>query len=202
MQPTTPTMFAEVPLPQPNENRFSHDSRLYVEFYRKPVLHEAQSREAGRAIYVETDYIRIHTPGDKSSVIDKPINALDIQRFGDRYNKWKAGQEEAVTGTPLTALPGITPAKAEEYKFFKIITVEQLADAPDNLGQKFMGFQQDKSRAKAFMQVAANNAPIEKMNEELQKRDAQIEEMRAMIEALQAQAKPSKRNVAATADAE
>lgn len=202
MQPTTPTVFSEVPLPQPNESRFSHDARLYIEFYRKPVQHEAKSREAGRAIYEEVDYIRIHTPGDKSSVIDRPVNALDIQRFADRYNKWKAGQAEAVIGTPLTALPGMTPAKAEEYKFFKIVTVEQLADAPDNLGQKFMGFQQDKSRAKAFLEVAANNAPIEKMNEELQKRDAQIEEMRAMIEALQAQAKPSKRNVAATADAE
>lgn len=202
MQPTTPTVFSEVPLPQPNESRFSHDARLYIEFYRKPVQHEAKSREAGRAIYEEVDYIRIHTPGDKSSVIDRPVNALDIQRFADRYNKWKAGQAEAVIGTPLTALPGMTPAKAEEYKFFKIVTVEQLADAPDNLGQKFMGFQQDKSRAKAFLEVAANNAPIEKMNEELQKRDAQIEEMRAMIEALQSQAKPSKRNVAATADAE
>jgi hypothetical protein len=177
------------------------DSKLYIEFYRKPVMHHAKSKDAGRAIYDEVDYIRIHTPGDKSSVIDKPITALDIQRFSDRYNKWKAGQAEAVTGTPLTALPGITPSKAEEYKFFKIVTIEQLADAPDNLGQKFMSFQQDKTRAKAFMEVAANNAPIEKMNEELQKRDQVIEDMQAQLEALKAQIKP-KRQVAATADAE
>jgi hypothetical protein len=192
-------MFPEIPIPQPDENRYAHDARLYVEFYRKPVQHEAQSREAGRAIYVEVDYIRIHTPGDKSSVIERPVDALDSQRFADRYAKWKAGQEEAVSGTPLTALPGMTPAKAEEYKFFKIVTVEQLADAADNLGQKFLGFQQDKARAKAFIQVAANNAPIEKMNEELQKRDAEIENLRLMVEALQAQAKPAKRAVAAEA---
>ena len=201
MQPTTPTVFDDIPLPQPNESRYAMDSKLYIEFYRKPVMHHAKSKDAGRAIYDEVDYIRIHTPGDKSSVIDKPITALDIQRFSDRYNKWKAGQAEAVTGTPLTALPGITPSKAEEYKFFKIVTIEQLADAPDNLGQKFMSFQQDKSRARAFMQVAANNAPIEKMNEELQKRDQVIEDMQAQLEALKAQIKP-KRQVAATADAE
>jgi hypothetical protein len=94
-------------------------------------------------------------------------------------------------------------SKVEEYKFFKIITVEQLADANDNLGGKFMSFQQDKQRAKAFMEVAANNAPIEKMNAELQKRDAEIENLRTMVEALQASAKPAKRNVApATADVE
>ncbi len=198
MQPTTPTDFSQIPLPQPNESRFAMDNRLYVEFYRKPVQHEAQSREAGRAIYVEVDYIRIHTPGDKTSVIDKPVTALDIQRFGDRYNKWKAGQAEAVVGTPLTALPGMTPAKAEEYKYFKIVTVEQLADAPDNLGQKFMSFQQDKQRAKAFMEVAANNAPIERMNEELQKRDAVIEDLKTRLDALSAAAaKTAKRNAVA-----
>lgn len=199
MQPTTPTVFPEIPIPQPDESRFAHDSRLVVEFFRKPVHMEAKSREAGRAIYEEVDYLRIYTPGDKSSVIERPVNVLDEQRFADRYSKWKAGQEQAIMGTPITVLPGMTPAKAEEYRYFKIFTVEQLAEAPDNVGQKFMSFQQDKQRARAFMQVAANNAPIEKMNEELEKRDAQIEEMRAMIEALQAQAKPSKRSVAAEA---
>lgn len=199
MQPTTPTVFSDIPLPQPNENRFTHDSRLVVEFYRKPVHMAFKSNEAGRAIYEEVDYIRIYTPGDKSSIIDKPITPLDIQRFGDRYNKWKAGQEDAVSGTPLTALPGMNPAKVEEYKYFKILTVEHLAEAADNLGQKFIGFQQDKARAKAFLDVAANNAPIEKMNEELQKRDVEIENLRMMVEALQAQAKPAKRAVAAEA---
>lgn len=199
MQPTTPTVFSEIPLPQPNENRFTHDSRLVVEFYRKPVHMAFKSNEAGRAIYEEVDYIRIYTPGDKSSIIDKPITPLDVQRFGDRYNKWKAGQEDAISGTPLTALPGMNPAKVEEYKYFKILTVEHLAEAADNLGQKFIGFQQDKARAKAFLDVAANNAPIEKMNEELQKRDVEIENLRMMVEALQAQAKPAKRAVAAEA---
>jgi uncharacterized coiled-coil protein SlyX len=180
-------------MPQPDETRFAMDNKLYVEFYRKPVQHDGKSREAGRAIYEEVDYIRIHTPGDKSSVIERPVSAMDAQRFADRYAKWKAGQEQAVIGTPLSALPGMTPAKVEEYKYFKIITVEQLADAADNLGQKFMSFQQDKRRAKAFMEVAANNAPIEKMNEELQKRDQLIEDMQAQLEALKAQIKPAKK---------
>lgn len=196
--PTTPTIFEEPnDFAKPDETRFSADSKLYVEFYRKPVLQPGKSREAGRAVYEEVDYVRIHVPGDKSSVIERPVSQQDQFRFADRYAKWKAGQEEAVTGTPLSALPGMSPSKVEEYKFFKIITVEQLAEANDNLGGKFMSFQQDKQRAKAFMEVAANNAPIEKMNEELQKRDAEIENLRTMVEALQAQAKPAKRNMVA-----
>jgi hypothetical protein len=198
MQPTTPTMFDEpTHLARPDESRYAHDARLYVEFSREPVMHPGKSREAGRAVYEERDFIRIHVPGDKTSVIHRQVTEQDAQRFADRYAKWKAGQAEAVTGTPLSSLPTMTPSKVEEYKFFKITTVEQLADANDNLGQKFMGFHSDKQRAKAFLEVAANNAPIERMNSELQKRDAEIENLKTMVEALQAQAKPGKRAVAA-----
>lgn len=201
MQPTTPTIFEEPnEFAKPDETRFSMDSKLYVEFYRKPVLQPGKSREAGRAVYEEIDYVRIHVPGDKSSVIERPVSQQDVFRFQDRYNKWKAGQEEAVTGTPLSALPGMTASKVEEYKFFKLVTVEQLAEANDNLGAKFMSFHQDKQRAKAFIEVAKNNAPIEKMNEELQKRDAEIENLKTMVEALQA-SQSGKRKVAATAEA-
>lgn len=201
MQPTTPTIFDEPSdFAKPDETRFSMDSKLYVEFYRKPVLQPGKSREEGRAVYEEVDYIRIHVPGDKHSVVERPVSEQDAFRFAERYAKWKAGQQEAVTGTPLNALPGMTPSKVEEYKFFKLVTVEQLADANDNLGAKFMSFQQDKQRAKAFLEVAKNNAPIEKMNEELAKRDAELEELRNMVTALQANAKSSKRAVAATAE--
>lgn len=200
MQPTTPTIFEEPgDFAKPDETRFAADNKLYVEFYRKPVLQPGESRAAGRAVYKEVDYIRIHVPGDKASVIERPVSQQDEFRFQDRYNKWKAGQEEAVTGTPLSALPGMTPSKVEEYKFFKLVTVEQLAEANDNLGSKFMSFQADKQRAKAFMEVARNNAPIEKMNEELQKRDAEIENLKTMVEALQA-SQSGKRKVAATAE--
>lgn len=201
MQPTTPTFFEEPgDFAKPDETRFSADNKLYVEFYRKPVLQPGESRVAGRAVFKEVDYVRIHVPGDKASVVERPVSQQDEFRFADRYAKWKAGQEEAVTGTPLSALPGMTPSKVEEYKFFKLVTVEQLAEANDNLGSKFMSFQQDKQRAKAFMEVARNNAPIEKMNEELQKRDAEIENLKTMVEALQA-SQVNKRKVAATAEA-
>lgn len=185
MQPTTPTDFSELgDLPNPDESRYAADNKLYVEFLRKPRLHAAKSREAGRAIYEETDYVRIFVPGDKSSVIERPVTDQDVQRFQERYNKWKSGQAEAVVGTPLSSLPSMTPAKIEEYKYFKVVTVEQLAEANDNLGQKFMGFQADKARAKAFLEVAAGNAPIERMNQELAQRDAQIETLQQQMAAL------------------
>lgn len=200
MQPTTPTNFEEPSdFAKPDETRFAADNKLYVEFFRKPIMQPGKSREAGRAVYEEVDYVRIHVPGDKSSVIERPLSEQDVFRFQDRYNKWKSGQAEAVTGTPLNALPGMNASKVEEYKYFKIITVEQLAEANDNLGAKFMSFQQDKQRAQAFMEVARNNAPIEKMNAELAKRDDQIEQLQEMVKALQAATKTSSKRAVAPA---
>lgn len=170
---------------KPNEARFANDAALHIEFSRKPVMNVSLSKEQGRAVYEEEDFIRIHVPGDKLTIIERPVDEIDRRRFADRYAKWQAGQGDAVVGTPINALPGMTQAKVEEYRYFKVMTVEQLAEAPDALSAKFMSFHQDKQRAKAFLEVAKGNAPLEKMQEELQSRDAAIEEMKAQIAALQ-----------------
>ena len=193
MQPTTPTVFEEPTIMnRPDESRYAMDDKLYVEFFREPVMHPGKSREAGRAVYEERDFVRIHVPGDKTTVCVEPMHDMNVQRFRVRYDKWRAGQSEAVVGTPLNALPGMTPSKVEEYKYFKVVTVEQLSEASDQLGQKFMTFQADKARAKAFLQVAAGNAPIERMNAELAKRDEEIETLKAQMAALMANTKQRK----------
>ncbi len=49
-----------------------------------------------------------------------------------------------------------------------------------------MSFNGDKARAKAFIEVAKGNAPIEQMNAELAKRDEEIEALKAQMSALMA----------------
>lgn len=187
MQATTPALSFESTTVKADDARFAEDNKLYIEFYRAPFLHSGKSQQEGRAIYEERDCIRIHVPGDKLTVIERPLDEIDRVRFAERYAKWRAGQEEAVVGTPLSALPGMNPAKVEEYKYYKVITVEQLAGAPDAIGQKFMGFQSDKQRAKAFLEVAAGNAPIEKLQNEIDaERSARLQSA-AALEQVQAE---------------
>lgn len=182
---TLPTDWAVVPdAPGLDESRFVGDEKLFVQFYRKPVLQPGLSHDAGRAIYKEVDYIKIMVPGDKLSIIERPLDDIDRRRFGDKYQKWLANAGNVIEGTPLSSLPKMTPSKVEEYKYFGIHTVEQLAEANDNVGQKFFGFNEDKRAAKAFVELAKGNAPIEKMNAELKERDAKIEELQAQIEAI------------------
>ncbi len=199
MQPATDQFIQAPPMATPDPSRWAEDARLHVEFHRKPVLNNFKSQEAGRAIYEEKDFVRIHIPGDKNNVVDRPVDAIDEQRFADRLAKWRANQKQAVDGTPLSALPSMTPGKVAEYEYFNIKTVEQLAGASDSLGQKFMSFHADKQRAKAFIDVAKGNAPIEQMNAELAKRDAEIENLKAQMSALMVNTKG--RKVAAAEEA-
>ncbi len=86
----------------------------------------------------------------------------DIKRFPRQYEAFKQGKEEQQAGTPLSLMPWITPARVEEYKFFKIVTVEQLAQAPDEGGKNFMGFQQDKQKAQEYTWMPASAASAHK----------------------------------------
>jgi len=40
---------------RPDESRYAHDDKLYVEFSRDPVMHPGKSKDAGRAIYEHRD---------------------------------------------------------------------------------------------------------------------------------------------------
>jgi hypothetical protein len=104
------------------------------------------------------------------SIVDRIASPDDKARFADHYAKFAAGQSEQVIGTRLEMVPWMTRSKVEEYKYFGILTVEQLAAAGDNVGQKFMGFQQDKQRAQAFLDAATGtNARVTELEEQLKK---------------------------------
>jgi hypothetical protein len=182
---TTPTDWSAISdAPYEDTSRFQHDDKLHVKFDRRPRLQAAESSIAGRAIYKEIDFITIIVPGDKASIVERPVQSYDATRFAAKYANWKANAGEVQEGTPISSLPRMTPSKIEEYKFFSIHTVEQLAAASDSVGQKFFGFQDDKRSANAFLEIAKGNAPFARMNDELKERDAKIEEMQSQIEAL------------------
>jgi hypothetical protein len=153
-----------------NDSRYAMDSKLYVNFYMRPVLQQTESDQANRPIFKDVEHVRIMVPGDKLSIVDRIASSDDKSRFADHYAKFSAGQAEQVVGTRLEMVPWMSRSKVEEYKYFGIITVEQLASAGDNVGQKFMGFQQDKQRAQAFLDAASGTSARVTELEELVKR--------------------------------
>lgn len=138
--------------------RFAMDSKLYVQFYLRPVLQKALSNEANRPIFTDVEHVRILVPGDKLSIVDRLASDDDKRRFAEHYAKFKAGQGTEVIGTRLEVVPWMTRSKVEEYKFFGIHTVEQLAEASDSVGQKFPGFHMDREKSKKFLEATTGTS--------------------------------------------
>jgi hypothetical protein len=169
METTAPTDWSTVKdAMMDNDQRYAMDSKLYVNFYMRPVLQMTRSDEANRPIYEDVEHVRIMVPGDKLSIVDRIASPDDKSRFADHYAKFRAGAADQVVGTRLEAVPWMSRSKVEEYKFFGVITVEQLASAGDAVGQKFQGFQQDKQKALAFLEASTgHNSRIEELEKQL-----------------------------------
>lgn len=154
-------------------NPFHGDENTPVEFYHGTFKNDVRTAEEGRPIYDDVECIRIFN--SKNNIIDRPIRDTDKQRWPRQYAAWKSGNQEAgKSGTPLEHWSMVTRAQAEEFKHFKIFTVEQLAEASDSQAINFIGFQKYKNLAKQFIELAKGNAPIVKMQEALDERDATI----------------------------
>ncbi|MFI5224785.1 MAG: hypothetical protein ACHQX3_11205, partial [Nitrospirales bacterium] len=167
-----------------NDSRFALDSKLYVQFYTRPILNGAESDAAGRPIYHDIDCVRIMVPGDKLSIVDRLASDDDKRRFADHYAKYRAGQQVQLIGTPLEQVPWLSRSKLEEYKYFGIHSVEQLADASDSVGQKFPGFHSDKDKAIKFIEEASGT------NTRIKELERQLAEMQAKMAAPQQIAPP------------
>lgn len=168
----------------PNE-RFAEDHKLFVEFYSVPTEDVLESIKAKRKIFVDTDFVRIMVPGDRTNIIRRVADETDKQRFPTQYARYKAGEANQTVGTPIELLPGVSPSRAEEYKHIGIKTIEMLANANDSVGSSFLGFQADKAKAKSYLALAEGNE-ISAVDERLTKEN---EELKARLERLEQAAK-------------
>ena len=166
-------------------SRYAGDNKLLVQFHVLPMLDDSRSAQEGRPMYRDVDHIRIMQPGNKESIVDRPVTEMDIARFRQQYDNWKAGQEELVEGTPLEAWPEITRAQVEEMRYFNVRTVEQLADMADAHAQKFMGINEMRRKARLYRDRAAKNAVSTKLQKELKEKDNQIAALNEALKDLQ-----------------
>lgn len=163
------------------------DKRLLVHFFKDAVQNNFKTKEAGRPIFDEFDFVKVMAPGSRDTVVTRVADGSDYaRRFPTQWAQYKARQEQSLTGTPLSQVPWLTVGQIAEFNAVNCRTVEQLVGMPDNLSQKFMGHFQIKQRAQVYLDAAKNAAPSLKLQAELEKRDLEITELRGMIEAMQA----------------
>jgi hypothetical protein len=160
--------------------RFANDNQIFKQFSMMTVKDEIATAEAGRPIFRDAEYVSMMIPGDRTLQVMREVDAEIRQRFPREYAAFKAGVAEQISGTPINMLPGITPSRAEEYKYLGFKTVEMLANASDS--NSFMGFQTDKKRAIAYLAIAEGKS-IEAIDQKL---TAENEAMKQTIADMQA----------------
>ena len=157
------------------------DDKLGVMFYSRVVEDERATREQGRKVFAEKEYVKIMVPGDRYNIIDRPVQRTgttptdDTLRFAQQYARFKAREEQKTAeGTPIHLWPGVPAALAEELKYLNIFTVEQLADLADTYVGKLPKGQELKAKAKAFVAAVKDQEQVNKLQSALDERDNRI----------------------------
>jgi hypothetical protein len=191
-------------LPHPIPSSDQNGPRVYVQFFVPETPFESDldanaTKEQGRPIYKQNEYVRVTMPGDP---LNKPVCLAHEKRFFDRrsgqrvsyadafaeeYRMFKAGLAEQIVGTPLTELPAINSAKRAELKALAIHTVEALASL-DGQNLKRLGMEGNslKSLATAYLEKAKGSAMDAKFAAENAALKAQIEELQKAVKQIAA----------------
>lgn len=172
------------------------ESRIVATFENFPVLNESKSKDQGRPIFDDLEVVRIHMSGDR---LQSPVFPADAEvpggiededgmtrpgtyaeKYTKQYEQFKKGQRQTKSGTPIEALPFLTPAKQKELKGLNIFTAEALADMDGqplkSLGQ---GGREWKNQARAYLDNAAGSANVTKLASENEFLKSELERLRA-----------------------
>jgi hypothetical protein len=152
----------------------SADDRLMIKFELFPHPNQEKSLAAGHPVFDDKEYITIIVPGDKTSVIHRPVWEQDLQRFPRQYAQFKQGLEQTVSGLPLKLWGGMSLGQAKEYEYFNVRTVEQLAEMADGHGGNIQGFQAMKQKARDYVAATKEQAPLLQLRAELETKDSEV----------------------------
>jgi hypothetical protein len=158
------------------------NSRLIAKFSVQAEQDMEKSREAGKPVWKDQEFITIWIPGDKDNVIHRPVRYYDSLNFPTQYAAFKANKNQEVVGTPLEGVTFLSPSQKAELNYVGIKTVEALATVADVDGQKLMGFNDMKAKALKYIEAMTAAVPGQKLQAELGKRDEEIAFLKQMAE--------------------
>lgn len=157
------------------------DNKLNVTFRLHPVKDEEETAKAGHPVFREVVFIRKVVPGDKNNIVDRPAYGEDYKRFARQYEAFRQGQAEGANGMPLAEWPQITRSEVETLAYFKVKTVEDLANLSDGAIAEVGPIRHLVNKAQAFLSAAKEAAPAARLAEALKAKDAEMETLRQQL---------------------
>lgn len=146
-------------------------SEVHVEFFSDPIKNESQSREAGRPMFDDGEFVRIRWPGDRNRELVAPANQPSVRnpdtnewltyidRFPRHYEAFRQNATFLGGGAPIEEAPFLTKAQVAELKAVSIHTIESLAGLSESsLSKLGMGARKLMDQAKAYIDKAKDSA--------------------------------------------
>lgn len=168
--------------------RFGDDSQLVVLFYTRSVFNAALSQAKGARQYENQTWVKMHPPGEKLNIIDRPVQEGDKVRFPQHWNMFLQNKQQIPDGTPIDLLFPNNPATADNLRAFGIHTIQQCAKisahAVDSIG---MGATDWKNMAIKYLENATSGAAFLQLQAEVAKKDQEIKILNRQFEQLKAQ---------------
>jgi len=179
--------------------QYSTDKNLVCIFYMKPVQNIIKSKEQGRPIFEDVIYVKMHPPGERLNIVDRPAEPRDRTRFPMQWNQFQENKVQVPDGTPVEMLYPDKPSVASMLRGSGVHTIEQLSDLSANAIETIgMGCQTYVNDAKRYLEAANKGVGAAQFRAELEQRDNQIRTLEHTIKMLQDQITLMQKGAAAT----
>ena len=164
------------------------DTSMVVMFYMKPVINAKTSDDNNRPTYDDKIFVRIHPPGERLNIVDRPATDNDRKRFPLQWMLFKENAPQETSGTPVDMLFPASPSIGAALKASGVHTVEQCAElsahAIENIG---MGAQQWVNTAKRYLEVANKGVKASELRKMSEEKDREIHSLKHTIDLMQAE---------------
>ena len=165
---------------------FMEDNRgkMAVFFHTVQVQNNFKTMTEKRPIFEEKIFLKKLVPGDSTLVVDRPMREQDIEEYPIEWARFEQKKEQRVSGTPIDVWSAISETQKAEFKALHIFTIDQFAQLADSVGNKIMGFNDLRDKARAFIAAAKDSAVFDKIRAETEAKLAQQEEEMAQLREL------------------
>jgi hypothetical protein len=151
------------------------DRGMVVMFYNKPEHDPQASLATGSPQYKDVVFVKIHPPGERLNIVDRPAKGEDSRRWPNQWAAFSQNRQQIPEGTPVDLLYPDRPSIAAQLRANGVYVIEDLAElsanAMDTVG---MGAQTWVNDAKKYLAAAQKGMGAAKIRAELEDRDRQI----------------------------
>lgn len=165
--------------------KFGDDSQQVVIFYTKSVFNAAKSSQLKVRHYDNQNWIKIHPPGEKLNILDRPAKESDKVKYPRQWNLFLQNKTQVPEGTPIDLLFPNNPAIADNLKAFGVYTIQQCANlsahAMDTIG---MGGNDWKNMASQYLENAKSGSAFLEMKANLDRKDQEFKSLKRQFEQL------------------